>query len=523
MKLTAASLFQDNMVLQRGKTVRIWGTSEPFTAISVRIQGLKEDTESDSSGNWQVTLPELKASVSETLRISTQAETLTLHNIAVGEVWMAGGQSNMEFYMYYDKDYEAVLSMCDDPLIRFYDVPRIASEEHAERFSYEKYGFWRQADEQNLKYFSAVAYYFARALRADLNVPIGIIGCNWGGTRSCCWMDQDTLMHSGSVWMEDYEKGLASIPDIQEAREAYFTNPMSDPDQVFDFEMRNKLMKGVSPDELMQMFEQFEEGGTGNYIGPWHEWRPCALYDNMVKTVMPFTLRGVIYYQGESDEDHPDIYADMLEGLIECWRRGFADELPFLMTQLAPLGEMIGQGGKYYPVLREQQKLAAQKLKKVWCASIGDVGDLYDIHPKKKRPVGERLAMLARGHVYNEKVLCDAPYGVKLTRKDNCLIINCEHAEGGLYISDNMPAPIQIFDPFGNQISETEYEVSVLNDKIIIMFNDEMASAPCRVEFAQTPFYKVNIYNMASIPAVPFTVTEDDKGTVLLSSKQEGV
>ena len=508
MILSAARIFQDNMVLQREKPVWVFGEAEPGSKVTVSIQGKSGESVCSDKGKWSVLLPPLKASVSETLTVSSGNEQLVFKNVAAGEVWLAGGQSNMEFHMFYDQDYDAFRTICEDPMIRFYDVPKMASADHEKYYSYKRSGLWRTADPEQIKYFSAAGYYFARTLRADLGVPIGIIGCNWGGSRACCWMDKETLKHCGKVWLEDYEKGLLAISDIEAAREAYFKDPMTDTDKVFDLELRNRMMKGLSLEELEQLFAGFGDGAFATLIGPWHEWHPNGLYENMVKKIMPYTMKGVIYYQGESDEDHPDIYADMMEGLIACWRRGFGDDLPFLITQLAPLGEIIGQGGKYYPQLREQQKEAAERIPGVWCASIGDVGNAYDIHPKEKRPVGERLALLARGHVYGENILCDAPEGASLKRAGNTLRIRFDHAEGGLYISDSRPAPLAVYDSEGTAQDETLYSVSAERDELVLSFENELSADPYRVEFARTPYYEVNVYNMSSIPAFPFVLEE---------------
>lgn len=505
MKLSTASVFNDHMVLQREKRIKIWGESDPNSEVTICIQNRTCSVKTDEKGKWSTSLPELKASVNETLEIRSGEEKLVYSDVLVGEVWLAGGQSNMELKMFYDADYASALSECENPMIRFYEVPQIASEEHVKRNDYSLYGFWRPAEKENLKYFSAVAYYFARALQEDLQVPVGIVGCCWGGSRSCCWMDRETLEECGPVWIEDYERGLEQITDPEKCMEEYFSNPMMDSAQPFN-EIRNRLMKGVSPDELQEILAGMGEGCFA--IGPWNEWRPNALYEWMLKTIIPFTFRGVIYYQGESDEDHPEIYADMLEAQIKLWRREFGEELPFIMTQLVPLGEVIGQGGKYFPALREQQEMAARRLANVWFASTGDAGDYEDIHPKRKYPVGKRLALLARGHVYGEAVLCDAPEGTEMFREGDDLVIECSGAEGGLYVAGEEVNALEITDDAGRNVPKTEYEVLVSAEQIRICFMAPLSGNPYTVRFAKTPYYEVNLYNMAGIPMKPFEVTE---------------
>ena len=194
--------------------------------------------------------------------------------------------------------------------------------------------------------------------------------------------------------MDDYEEGLRKIPDIEAAEEEFYNSPMADHTNPFANEMTNRMLYGMSEKELLQLFTQFS-GSDVMVIGPWHEWRPCGIYHTMAERVIPYAARGVIWYQGESDEDHPDIYADMMEGLIGLWRNKWGIDLPFIMTQLAPLGTTIGKGGEEYPKLREQQRIVAGRVENVYLCSIGDVGNSYDIHPKEKQPVGHRMALIA--------------------------------------------------------------------------------------------------------------------------------
>ena len=201
-------------------------------------------------------------------------------------------------------------------------------------------------------------------------------------------MDEESVEKYGKVWRLDYEKGLEEIQDYEAEETAYLNNSFTDKSRPFDNPVADRMMYGISKEELEKSFQKMAESG-GNKVGPWHEWRPSGLYHMMVQNIAPYTVKGVIWYQGESDEEHPDIFADMIEGLVKCWRREFKQELPFLMVELAPFGEIIGNGGKYYPRLRDQQVKAAEKLDHVYLVSSGDVGSEDDIHPKEKKPIGE--------------------------------------------------------------------------------------------------------------------------------------
>ena len=182
MKL--AKVFSNGMVLQRQKPVYIWGESQPNQMVRAEIQGKSAEAMADETGHFCLKLEPLVASASEVLQVSDGIETMTLEDIAIGEVYIAGGQSNMEFPLRYEKYHEQVMGLDDDEL-RFFDVPKKFYEEQDSDFDYSAVGRWRRAtSEENLGYFSAVAFYFAKEIREKVGVPVGIVGCNWGGTYS---------------------------------------------------------------------------------------------------------------------------------------------------------------------------------------------------------------------------------------------------------------------------------------------------------------------------------------------------
>ena len=518
MQLQTAEVFGSHMVLQREKPLAIWGKAMPGSAISVEIQGHNAKARADQSGKWNLTLPSLHTSRNEKMvieaRTETASERLVYNDILVGEVWIAGGQSNMEFFMRYDKDYQEEGQHFDNPDVRFFDYPEVQTEDIRNRFDFSLFGKWRTCDAQNLQYYSAVAYYFARDLQNALQIPIGIVACNCGGTRSVCWVDEETAQTYGSVWVEDYRKGLAEIPDLEEARKNYMSGPMVDHSHPFDNPLNDRLLYGVSKEEMLKALSGMMESG-GEIIGPWHEWRPCGLYHTMLEKIIPYTSRGVIWYQGESDEDHPEIYEKMMTGLIRLWRKKWNDPLPFLMVQLAPLGplsDIVEDGIATYPVLRRQQELTSKHVSGVWLAATGDVGSSYDIHPKKKQPVGARLALLARGHVYGEKLLCDAPEvdTEHVSRKGDTIRIPFLHAEGGLkQVGDSINSLFVMEDhkciPYMAEVEGEEICLKLHKDVGIVL-----------IKFEEEPYYEANLFNCSGIPAKPFEISIDDSCRNLL-------
>ena len=510
-ELRVGELFSDNMVLQQKQPINIWGTGTPGNEVSVEIQDVYSTCRVDKKGKWYMTISPLSVGRHLQIRVKSGNERIIINNVSVGEVFIAGGQSNMEFYMRYDKDFETEISDCQNEDIHFFDYPVYSNEKAKKIKDFGLFGYWRECNRENLQYYSAVAYYFVKNLQKHLKIPIGIIGCNCGGTRCCCWMDEESVEKYGKVWRLDYEKGLEEIQDYEAEETAYLNNSFTDKSRPFDNPVADRMMYGVSKEELEKSFQKMAESG-GNKIGPWHEWRPSGLYHMMVQNIAPYTVKGVIWYQGESDEEHPDIFADMIEGLVKCWRREFKQELPFLMVELAPFGEIIGNGGKYYPRLRDQQVKAAEKLDHVYLVSSGDVGSEYDIHPKEKKPIGERLALAACGHIYQKEILCDAPVLEKAVKDDNGIEIIMWNSKGLKIVGDSLNALeiFQIYD-YGGQdklVERKDYMIRLTEKGFRIELQNSIVSQnkKLKISFAKRPYYQINLYNEANIPAMPFEI-----------------
>lgn len=501
--LQIENIFQNGMILQRNKPIIIWGTDTPGTEILAEIQGKAGRAVTDPIGNWNIRIPALAASEQETLVIRSGNTTVTYTDVAVGEVWVAGGQSNMEFWMRYEKHKSDALNDCPDKRIRFYDVPEVCYPGQREEFDYSRQAVWRQATVADLEYFSAVGYYFQKEIEKALNVPVGIIGCNWGGTLSCAWMEPETVRAVGEPWMRDYEKKTSAM-DMKDYWKAQHCNPMNDRGNPFaDPFGEFVLPKTPTQEELQAFFGQMSEEFDKFSNGLQPQQIPGSLYEYMLKTIAPYSIRGFLWYQGESDDvkGRNILYKDMLTGLIADWRRLWGEEeLPFILVQLPGFRKWLdGEGTNQFPIIRKCQELVAESVKNTYLCSISDSGEEYDIHPKNKKVVGERMALLARGHVYGEDILCDAPRAKEIRRAGGMLTIYFDHAEGGLRIIDGDLTALKIYS--GD--CEAEYKAWTEGNQIIIELKD-YKEKKIKIEFAQTPWFQVNLYNQAGIPALPF-------------------
>ncbi len=504
-----AAVFQDGMVLQHGKKVPVWGWAAPGEQICISIAGQKVCGVAGDSGYFMLWLEPLEVCRDTDMVITGEGALLHIHHVAIGEVWLAGGQSNMEFYMRYDKDFRKGGDYSNKN-IRFYDVPEIAYEGQDKDRDYSLFGFWRPCDMDNIQYYSAVAWAFADKIEDYLNIPIGIIGCNWGGTRAVCWMDETFAKQYAKPWLDDYEAGLKAIPDMDAYIKAYKSDSFNDRTHPFDNPLSDKLSYGVSPEEQARLLREVFPGDSAAaiVIGPCHEWRPCGLYHTMLEKVMPYGIRGFLWYQGEGDADHSDIYGQVLEGVIRCWRQGWKAELPFILTQLAPFDEMYDPSAAAYPALRKCQDEICDRMSGVYCTSIGDLGSRHDIHPKEKRPVGQRMALLALHYVYGMELLCECPKAMGCHLKDQTIWVDFRDGDG-LYIRDDQRPPVELFGEEGQKIATGDYEISVQKDCLVIRL---IKSYPIkRLEFACTPYHEVNVYNGAGLPVKPFSLDVSEK------------
>lgn len=494
-------LFQDGMVLQRERTISVWGTSEPGISVRAEIQGQRKETVATQDGSFAVRLEPLTASEMEHLVVTDGKSVIQIQDIAVGEVWLAGGQSNMEFWMHYEKHIEEVRRTCENPLVRFFDVPKIAFDGQRELFDYSRMAIWRKADAENIDYFSAVAYYFAVKLERELNVPIGIIGCNWGGTTTATWMRTESVRQVGQAWLEDHERAInGKDMDIYWKRQKTFAdndtgNPFAKP--------WNKRFLATTPPakEAIQFIVSAVREGTMNpekmELAP--ESFPGSLYEHMLKTLEGCVVRGILWYQGESDEPHADLHAIMLTRIIQDWRAFFQDQnLPFLTVQLPGYDSWCGYPQIRFREIRRMQKAVADAVEHVYMTSISDAGEQMDIHPKDKKKPGERLCLLALGKVYGKNILCEAPEPDEVKREGSTIIIHFKNAKGGLHLKGEKLNALSIE-------SSKPCFVHLDGESVRLEFTEE-PECYLWIHHAVQQFYTVNLYNESNIPAIPFDV-----------------
>lgn len=415
--LQLSQIFQPHMALQRDKTIRIFGTADPQTAVSAVLSdgssSQANDSQAGPDGSFILELPPACAGTGYSLTVSCGSESVTLDDIVVGDVWLAMGQSNMEYFLRYDADWDHVrmdvLRKGPDRSIRMYNTPQIAYEGQEDPSGAN--GVWFCEEDEPWRSFSAPGYYFAKYLRAQgITVPVAIVGCNWGGTPAQAWMSREYLEKPplDRLW-KNYIDSFSSIPEneLKQASMKAWESERSY-DHVMQFAA---VLEGLSWDEQLTWMKE-HEGDPEIPMGPWHHYRPCGVYDTMVRKIAPFSVKGILWYQGESNSgEDASIYQATMEALVSCLRSTWQDDtLPFCFMQIAPFTRWLGCTGEGYAVVRHQQDLAAASIPGCYMSNVMDLGEHDDIHPKFKKEVGRRLALLALGHVYGQAGLCpDAP------------------------------------------------------------------------------------------------------------------
>jgi sialate O-acetylesterase len=501
MEFSVAKVFGNNMVLQRGKKIAVWGEAESGSAVTVKLNNNEVTVISDNN-KWFAELPPMEACTSCEMHVKDdKGNMISFKDVAIGEVWIAGGQSNMEMGMYADADFEDAKSDADYPEIRFFDYPRVSYEGQLSEEDYSDYGKWRSLDRDNIEYFSAVGHYFAKVLHKELGVPVGIIGCNWGGSPAAAWMHESYLTGDLECYLKDNEEVLQSLD-----WDAYLKGFMAERARMNSPEAKEFMRNMMKTPMLKPMkFEfTFDEKRMREYMnGPYSPFRATGLYHTMLEKIMPYTAAGVIWYQGEADTHRAHLYDKLFGEMIRCWRDGWKDDFPFFFVQLAPFKALEASNCQSFVPVREKQEKVSKTVPNAYMACIMDVGMEYDIHPKKKKPVGERLALLALGKVYGKDILCESPEATKVSKRNGSLAVEFDHAGEGLYIDGGRINSLELFID-GERIEDYTAEADGSLLRIYSPHINEKSSIELR--FAWEDFCVDNLYNSAGIPAKPFVL-----------------
>jgi len=478
-KLTLAEIFNEGAVLQQNSKVLVWGKSEPQQQVNIEIQGRKFSSVSDNFGKWTITLKSLKAGGPFAMKTYTGKDTLTLKEIYIGEVWIAAGQSNMGWTLDKSDGGTEEVANAANKNIRFVMVPVLTYEGDKSKGDMN----WRTATTENVAPMSGVAYFFAKELQKKLNVPVGIICCYKGGTAAEVWMSRDYLL-----------KNPEHAP-IVESYETYMKN--------LGMEKYNTLYDQYEKD--FRLYGDSLKAGFKNAVHPVepmgdkHYKRPYVLYDFMQKRIIPYTSKGVIWYQGEANAQRAEQYQTLFPALIQEYRDDFKNQkLPFLFVQLANYDHPAYGNSPIWAELREAQLMTWQKVKNTAMVVTMDVGEKNSIHPINKKPVGERLAACAFNQVYGLKNPFSGPIYKNVKFKDDKAILSFNYIYGGLCADGELKG----FTICGIDRKFVPAKAKIENNKVIV--SSDQVKEPVAVRYSWLNWSDGNLKNTEGFPASPF-------------------
>ena len=481
-------IFGDHMVLQRDVPVPVWGWADPGEEVSVELGGSRVTAVADDKGKWTVKLPAQQVGDPVSLIVKGK-NTVTLTDVLIGEVWLCSGQSNMEWPVASSNDFEKEKAAASFPKIRHIKIPRRPSGFPQDDVE----ATWDLCSPDTVGGFTAAGYFFGRKLHKELDVPIGLINSSWGGTRIEPWTPPC---------------GFAAVPNLSGIlKQVELTNPANAAYKTTLSAYLKKLevwaaqadagLKAETPLTAPPAYPVAIQPLTSR-------GSPTTLYNGMIHPLVPYAMRGVIWYQGESNHGEGMLYYDKMQALIGGWREIWNQgEFPFLYVQIAPF-QYGSESPSILPVFWEAQNKSLE-IPNTGQAVIHDIGNLKDIHPKNKQDVGDRLALIALAKTYGQKDLVySGPVFKSLTKEGAKLRVTFDHVGSGLVSRDDKP--LTWFEIIGTDTDFVPAEAVIDGDSVILSSPKVKEAAAMR--FAWHKLAEPNLANKEGLPAVPFRAGE---------------
>jgi sialate O-acetylesterase len=455
-ELKLPALFSDGAVLQRGQPIPVWGWSQPGAELHVLLGEELHKTRADAFGRWAVEFAPRKVGAPLRLVVETQGGRLQRNGLLVGEVWICSGQSNMEWALERAMNAKQEIAGAQDEGLRLFRVQRRASLTPTTDVEAR----WTACTAETAAKFSGVGYFFGRHLREQLEVPVGLIQSAWGGTSAQTWTSHEGLMLEQGCWPE-YERWQARIAGDKSGKIAKDKN------------------------------------------------RPGNLYRGMLHPLVPYAMRGVIWYQGENNASRAFEYRSVFPNLIRDWRRVWAlgphqmhprepRAFPFLFVQLA--NYTVRRNPLSWAELREAQELALE-LPATGMAVTIDIGNPKDIHPRNKQEVGRRLALIARKQVYGESsLLASGPRFARARFAGQTVTVECRDVADALRTRDGQ-APSS-FEVAG--ADRKFYPAQARIDGQFVLVSSPRVPAPVAVRYGWSDAPHCNVTDSTGLPLAPF-------------------
>jgi len=462
--------------------VPVWGSSDQAGAtVIVTFNGQTKATRVNAAGVWRADLEAMPANATGGDLVVTEGSTaVTLHDVVVGEVWLASGQSNMEWAMNNTRGYAEEQAKPANPLIRHLRVDHLGADLPVGRV---KNSGWLVASPDTLGGFTGVGYFFAQSLATKLNVPVGILHASWGGTAIESWIPEPVLRstHGWPALNARWQEALKVWPEryaAQPALEAAWQKAQE------EFHAKGTKVTTAWPRPPM---------------GPGSGFAPGRLFNGMIAPFIPYALRGALWYQGESNVGHPHDYSELLPALIQSWRNAWPlGDFPFLVVQLPNFSDNGKATGRGWAELREAQE-SALHVPGAAVAVILDGDEPDNLHPTNKRPVGERLARIALNRIHDQRDLAwSGPVPQSVAREGAALRVRFSFADG---LKSSTPE-ITGFEIAGADRVFHPATAKIDGTSVLVSASDVAEPIAVRHAFANAP--QVSLFNSAGLPAVPF-------------------
>ena len=481
------ALFSDNMALQKDKIINVWGFASPGEKVTIDINGNHAECVTNENGRWQTELSPMEAGGPYEMRIQG-SNVIAIKNVLIGEVWLCSGQSNMEFKMSNSKGAGEEIAKADFPSLRLFMVKHNTTED----LQNDCEGEWIECTPETIGEYSAVAYYFAKNLMNNIDAPVGLIQSTRGGTPAEAWTSKEVL-DSDTAFTSVLERWQKILDDYPEALKEYERNY----DSIYaawQIDSAKAVNNDMAPPSALKPPK-----------GPGDRNTPSGLYNSMIYPLAPYTLRGIIWYQGEANARRGYQYRKLFPAMINNWRTLWKEDLPFYYVQLPNFARDKDTGWRG---VREAQ-LMTLKMPNTGMAVTIDIGDPRNLHPADKREVGYRLSLIALNKLYDKDVCYSGPLYDSYRIEGSKFIIKFNHIAEGLMAKEGNE--LKGFMVAGDDSVFVPAKALIDHDRIIV-WSDEI-DQPVTIRYAWDDNPDCNLYNTAKLPASPFRLDdwENDK------------
>ncbi len=476
-ELRLPAVISDNMVLQSDSSVPIWGWAEPYQRVDVKgsWMTLARSARANADGKWMIKIKSPQAGGPYTIVFQSGKEFIEVKDVLSGEVWFCSGQSNMEFPLKSSNNGERAVAESNIPQIRLFKVPHTIADNPLD----DTQAQWKLSSPETSADFSAVGFYYGRSLHQIQNVPIGLIQSTWGGTPAESWVRKETLTTDKEL-----------IPILER-----FANRVLNFSQIMDKYQKDTELWEQMPQETKETVKKPAIPVMRTQSSP------ASLYNGMVAPIIPYKIKGVIWYQGEANRKRAWQYRKLFPVLIENWRSDWDQgTFPFYFVQLAPY--KYGDENEYFlPELREAQLYTMRTVVNTGMAITMDIGDMNDIHPTEKQRVADRLALwaVAKDYGRGSMVHCGPLYNSMVVENDKIRII-FDHLGQGLMSTGGQL--LTCFTIAGED--KVFYPADAVIERNTVLVSSPEVSTPAAVRFGWNKMDVPNLFNRSGLPASPF-------------------